>query len=64
MRDYSETFIHSPGLIDIQINGAYDFDFSVYGGEDEKYRAGLDMIARRIVETGVTAYVTFENPYS
>jgi N-acetylglucosamine-6-phosphate deacetylase len=45
----------SPGLIDIQINGAYDFDFSVYEGEDDKYIEGLDMVARRIVETGVTA---------
>lgn len=49
------TFPPSPGLIDIQINGAYDFDFSVYDGDDEKYREGMDLIARRIVETGVTA---------
>ncbi|KAI5116892.1 hypothetical protein M0805_004160 [Coniferiporia weirii] len=47
--------ILSPGLIDVQINGAYNFDFSVYDGDDEAYRAGMDMIARRIVETGVTA---------
>lgn len=45
----------SPGLIDIQINGAYNFDFSVYDGDDDKYLAGLDMVARKIVETGVTA---------
>ncbi len=47
--------ILSPGLIDIQINGAYNFDFSVYEGDDEAYLAGLDMVARRIVETGVTS---------
>ncbi|KAL5478928.1 NAG2 [Sanghuangporus weigelae] len=47
--------ILSPGLLDIQINGAYGFDFSIYKEDDEAYREGLDMIARRIVETGVTS---------
>lgn len=47
--------ILAPGLIDAQINGAYGFDFSEYDGDDEKYLAGLDMVARRIVETGVTS---------
>ncbi|KAH7107077.1 Metallo-dependent hydrolase [Auriculariales sp. MPI-PUGE-AT-0066] len=46
--------ILSPGLIDIQINGAYSFDFSVYEDDDDAYRAGLNMISTRIVETGVT----------
>ena len=45
----------SPGLIDIQINGAYNFDFSVYEGDDEAYRAGLHRVAEKIVETGVTS---------
>lgn len=45
----------SPGLIDIQINGAYGFDFSVYDGDDDVYRAGLKTIAEKIVETGVTS---------
>jgi N-acetylglucosamine-6-phosphate deacetylase len=47
----------SPGLIDIQINGAYDFDFSVYDGDDDAYRAGLRKVAENIVETGVTSSV-------
>jgi N-acetylglucosamine-6-phosphate deacetylase len=47
----------SPGLIDIQINGAYGFDFSVYEGDDDAYRAGLATVAQRIVETGVTSLV-------
>lgn len=47
----------SPGLIDIQINGAYGFDFSIYDGDDAAYMAGLQMISRRIVETGVTRSV-------
>lgn len=49
--------ILSPGLIDIQINGAYGFDFSVYDGDDAAYRDGLKLVAERIVETGVTALV-------
>ncbi|CCM05876.1 uncharacterized protein FIBRA_08113 [Fibroporia radiculosa] len=47
----------SPGFMDIQINGAYGFDFSVYDGDDEAYRQGLKTIAERIVETGVTSLV-------
>ena len=45
----------SPGFIDIQINGAYNFDFSVYEGDDEAYRSGLRTVAEKIVETGVTS---------
>ncbi|KAI0827641.1 Metallo-dependent hydrolase [Trametes gibbosa] len=47
--------ILSPGFIDIQINGAYNFDFSVYEGDDEAYRTGLRRVAQNIVETGVTS---------
>ncbi|KIJ33086.1 carbohydrate esterase family 9 protein [Sphaerobolus stellatus SS14] len=48
--------IISPGLIDVQINGAYGFDFSLFPNEDAKaYDDGLRMIAERIVETGVTS---------
>jgi N-acetylglucosamine-6-phosphate deacetylase len=47
----------SPGLLDIQINGAYGFDFSIYEKDDEAYREGLKMVAEKIVETGVTSYV-------
>jgi len=46
----------SPGFIDAQINGAYGFDFSIFSDGDEKvYNEGLRMIAKRIVETGVTS---------
>lgn len=43
--------------MDIQINGAYGFDFSVYEGDEEAYRQGLKTVAEKIVETGVTSYV-------
>ncbi|KAF5317336.1 hypothetical protein D9611_004021 [Ephemerocybe angulata] len=46
--------ILSPGLMDIQINGGYGFDFSVYEG-DKAYLEGMQMMAERIVETGVTS---------
>jgi N-acetylglucosamine-6-phosphate deacetylase len=50
----------SPGLIDVQINGAYGVDFSELeptpAGE-EAYLAGLDKVSERILETGTTAYV-------
>ncbi|KZS86806.1 Metallo-dependent hydrolase [Sistotremastrum niveocremeum HHB9708] len=49
--------ILSPGFLDIQINGAYGFDFSIYTGNDEEYVSGLTRIASRIVETGVTSLV-------
>ena len=50
--------IVSPGFIDTQINGAYGFDFSVYDGDMDAYRRGLNTVAERIVETGVTSYVS------
>jgi N-acetylglucosamine-6-phosphate deacetylase len=51
--------IVSPGFIDIQINGAYGFDFSVYEDDDsDAYRRGLQTVAEKIVETGVTSYVS------
>jgi N-acetylglucosamine-6-phosphate deacetylase len=47
---------YSPGYIDLQLNGGYGFDFSVY--DDEKsYKRGMQLVAERIVETGVTSYV-------
>lgn len=47
----------SPGFLDIQINGAYGFDFSIYTGDAASYEAGLEKVASRIVETGVTSLV-------
>ena len=45
----------SPGYLDIQINGAYGFDFSVFEGDHEAYRNGIKHVAEKIVETGVTS---------
>ncbi|KAK1225724.1 N-acetyl-glucosamine-6-phosphate deacetylase [Marasmius sp. AFHP31] len=49
--------ILSPGLIDIQINGAYGFDFSSQDYDEEAYQKGLNMVVEKIVETGVTSLV-------
>ncbi|THV07490.1 Metallo-dependent hydrolase [Dendrothele bispora CBS 962.96] len=49
--------ILSPGLIDIQINGGYGFDFSVFDGDEEAYKKGMELVAEKIVETGVTSLV-------
>ncbi|KAF9268583.1 Metallo-dependent hydrolase [Marasmius fiardii PR-910] len=49
--------ILSPGLIDIQINGAYGFDFSSQDYDEEAYMEGLKMVASKIVETGVTSLI-------
>lgn len=50
--------IVSPGFIDVQINGAYGFDFSVYEDDSDAYRRGLKTVSEKIVETGVTSYVS------
>lgn len=47
----------SPGYMDIQINGAYNFDFSIYEGDSAAYRKTLIHVAEKIVESGVTACV-------
>ena len=41
--------------MDIQINGAYGFDFSVFDGDHNAYRNGIKSVAEKIVETGVTS---------
>ncbi|GJJ10848.1 hypothetical protein Clacol_005076 [Clathrus columnatus] len=56
--DLSDDIV-SPGFLDIQINGAYGFDFSIFPQDDanagKEYDSGLRMVASRIVETGVTS---------
>ncbi|KAF3923134.1 hypothetical protein ABW20_dc0107643 [Dactylellina cionopaga] len=45
-----------PGFIDVQINGAYGFDFSDASKDDDAYAQSLQETNTRFVSTGVTSY--------
>lgn len=49
--------ILAPGLIDVQLNGAQGFDFSVPCATNEEYDEGLRMVNRGLARTGVTSYL-------
>ena len=49
--------ILAPGLIDVQLNGAHGFDFSVPCDTKEEYDDGLHMVNRGLARTGVTSYM-------
>lgn len=50
--------ILSPGFIDVQLNGAYEFDFSVIPeGGAPAYGKGVQHVNRKLVTTGVTSYL-------
>lgn len=49
--------ILAPGMIDVQINGAYGVDFSHWPGEEAEYVRAVEKASARLVETGVTAFV-------
>ncbi|KAJ5902415.1 hypothetical protein N7495_002943 [Penicillium taxi] len=49
--------ILAPGLMDVQLNGAHGFDFSVPCDTKEEYDEGLKMVNRGLARTGVTSYL-------
>ncbi|CAG7957840.1 unnamed protein product [Penicillium salamii] len=49
--------IVAPGMIDVQLNGAHGFDFSVPAETKEKYDEGLHMVNKGLARTGVTSYL-------
>ncbi|KAF2867567.1 hypothetical protein BDV95DRAFT_610483 [Massariosphaeria phaeospora] len=50
--------ILSPGLIDVQLNGAYGFDFSVIPNEGTTaYGKGVLRLNSKLITTGVTSYL-------
>ncbi|KAJ5375315.1 N-acetylglucosamine-6-phosphate deacetylase [Penicillium concentricum] len=49
--------IIAPGMIDVQLNGAHGFDFSVPCETKEEYDEGLRMVNRGLARTGVTSYL-------
>lgn len=49
--------ILAPGLIDVQLNGAQGFDFSVPQPSRRVYEDGLRMVNKGLARTGVTSYL-------
>ncbi|CAG8485996.1 12975_t:CDS:2 [Funneliformis mosseae] len=46
----------APGYIDIQINGAFGVDFSVWK-DDKQMKEGLDKVAKGLLKNGCTSFV-------
>jgi hypothetical protein len=49
--------IISPGLIDVQLNGAFGFNFSTVPGDLSSYGKTLRHVNKLLVRTGVTSYL-------
>jgi hypothetical protein len=49
--------IVAPGMIDVQLNGAHGFDFSVPADTKDEYDEGLRMVNKGLARTGVTSYL-------
>lgn len=50
--------ILSPGLIDVQLNGAYGFDFSIIPEDGPTaYGKGVQQVNRNLIRGGVTSYL-------
>ncbi|KAI9766414.1 MAG: hypothetical protein M1840_006520 [Geoglossum simile] len=49
--------IVAPGFIDVQLNGAHGFDFSVLPDDMADYPAGVRLVNKALVQTGVTSYL-------
>lgn len=58
--------IISPGLIDVQLNGAFGFNFSQIPEDPLTYGKSLRQVNKSLIQTGVTSYLptlTSENRY-
>lgn len=49
--------IISPGLIDVQLNGAFGFNFSIVPDDLSSYGKTLRQVNKLLVGTGVTSYL-------
>ncbi|CAG8957609.1 hypothetical protein HYFRA_00010476 [Hymenoscyphus fraxineus] len=49
--------IISPGLIDVQLNGAFGFNFSTIPSDPSSYGKLLRQVNKSLVQTGVTSYL-------
>jgi N-acetylglucosamine-6-phosphate deacetylase len=49
--------ILAPGFIDVQLNGAFGFDFSTVPEDMATYQKGLNTLNKQLIQTGVTSYL-------
>jgi N-acetylglucosamine-6-phosphate deacetylase len=49
--------ILAPGLIDVQLNGGWGFDFSVPTERPQDFKDGVEMVNKQLIKTGVTSYL-------
>jgi N-acetylglucosamine-6-phosphate deacetylase len=49
--------ILAPGFIDVQLNGAFGFDFSTVPEDMATYQKGLTQLNKQLIQTGVTSYL-------
>lgn len=49
--------IVSPGFLDLQINGAYGFDFSEDSAGVERYNERFRDVRRKLIATGTTSFL-------
>jgi N-acetylglucosamine-6-phosphate deacetylase len=49
--------ILAPGFIDVQLNGAFGFDFSTVPEDMATYQKGLAQLNKQLIQTGVTSYL-------
>ena len=49
--------ILAPGFIDVQLNGAFGFDFSTVPEDMATYQKGLAQLNKHLIQTGVTSYL-------
>nr|POF04055.1 n-acetylglucosamine-6-phosphate deacetylase [Quercus suber] len=49
--------IIAPGFIDVQLNGAFGFDFSTIPNDMSDYQKGLEQLNQQLVRTGVTSFL-------
>jgi N-acetylglucosamine-6-phosphate deacetylase len=49
--------IISPGLIDVQLNGAFGFNFSQIPEDVQSYGKTLRQVNKSLIQTGVTSYL-------
>lgn len=47
----------SPGFLDLQINGAYGFDFSEDSADVESYNERFRDVRRKLIATGTTSFL-------